>query len=162
MARDRAARPPAGYTPFQVSRFGIAVFNLLLGVAAAAALALAARREPFSTAAFLGALRISWWAGLGVGLTVAAGATLGRRPVLPLHRCLLAQMGILASSVLGGLVGSLFPQEVARVDRIFHSLLDHEGIVIGAGVGTVLGTAWQVFRVYRMRRRAEREVRERA
>ena len=144
--------PSAGYTSFQVGRTAIFILNLFMGVAAASALTLAAAGVSPHRAAVLEALRVTWWAGLGVGLTVAIGATAGRKPVLPVHRCFLVHAGIATGSVLGGLIGSLFPHEVALVDRAFHGLLEHQGIVIGAGVGTILGTAWQIVRVYRLRR----------
>ncbi len=140
-----------------MTRILVFASNLLVGAAAAAAFVLVAGRAPLSGESVLEAVRLSWWAGLSVGLTVAVGATVGRKPVLPVHKCMLAQAGIVIGSVVGGLVGSLFPEEIARADHAFHRLLEQQGIIIGAGIGTVVSTVLEIFHVYRMRRRAERE-----
>jgi hypothetical protein len=137
-----------------MTRFLVFSFNLLLGMAAAAALARAARHEAFSAPSFLEAVRASWWAGLSVGMSVGAGAVVGRRPGLPFHRCLLAQSIAFAGSVLGGWVGSFFPGEWEQMGRAVHGLLARRGIVVGAGIGTALGILGEILHVYRLRCRA--------
>jgi hypothetical protein len=132
----------------------IAAFNALLGVAASTAFtaiaAGAATVEEIRAAFF-----VSWWAGLGAGATVAAGAVLGPRPPLDLVRCVLAQGIIVATSAAGAWIGSLFPSEFAAAQDSVRRFLAHRGIVLGAAIGTVVGTATEIFHVYRMRRRKD-------
>ena len=138
-----------------MTRFSLLAANLAVGLAAAALMAMAVGGLGITLQAFLAAVRLSWWAGLSVGISVGFGAAAGRRPVLPFLRCLAAQAGAFAGSVVGGWIGSLFPGEVAEMDRAVRGLLAQRGIVAGAGIGTALGILWQVYSVYRLRRRAE-------
>lgn len=136
-----------------MNRKAVFILNVALGMAASTAFALACSRAAMDLgAAFLTA----WWAGFGVGVTVAAGATLGPRPPLGILKCAFAQGVIVATSALGAYLGSLFPQEVATAEEALRTLLAQRGIALGAGIGAAIGTALEIVHVYRMRRSDDR------
>jgi hypothetical protein len=137
-------------------KFGLFCFNLVVAVGAATLWTLILLRRGVSLETLELALRTSGWAGFVVGATVGAGAVLGPRPALPVRKCLLAQASIVATSVLGAFIASLFPGETAAAEHALTVVLARRGILWGAGLGALAGTIVEFVRLYFMRRRAAR------
>ena len=51
------------------------------------------------------------------------GATLGPRPALPANKCILAQIGMAVSSLLGGLIAFVFPHVWSKFNRVIDEAL---------------------------------------
>lgn len=129
-------------------------FNVLLGVACATAYALALRWEGVDEGALRAAFLGTWWAGLSVGLAIAAGSTLGPRPALPWKRCVRVHLMVVLTSALGALLAWLLPKPWQAVDRVVEEEMTRRGLSLGSGIGAAVGTGIQIVQVYLARRRA--------
>lgn len=98
----------------------------------------------------------TWWAGLIVGLSVAAGATLGPRPALGWKRCVSTQVWIVVTSGLFAFLLGLLPREVVEMEHALAKEAARRGLRLHSGIGAAVGTAVQVIQVYWARRRAAR------
>ena len=137
-----------------MKRTRIFIFNAVLAVVLAGlyALLVVERRWDRLETAFV----TTWWAGLTVGLSVGAGATLGPRPVLGYKKCLKTQFWIVATSGLFALLLWLLPREITEMDRVVEEELARRGLRLGSGIGAIVGTVVQIIQVYVTRRRAAR------
>lgn len=133
-------------------RGNILIFNVVLGVSFALLLTFAARRASPNLQSLRHAFVGMGCAGLLVGLTVGAGATVGPRPPLPYGKCLWAHVMIVVSSVIAGVLASLLPREF-QADQMIADFLDAKGIALGSGIGAAAATVIQVIQVYRKRRK---------
>ncbi len=132
------------------------VFNVLLALLVAAAYDLAVVERRATAEGLETAFRATWWAALSIGLSVAAGAVLGPRPVLGWKRCVRVQVVIVLTSALFAFLLSLLPREITSVDRLVEEELAKRGLRLGSGIGAIVGTAYQIIDVYLQRRRAAR------
>jgi hypothetical protein len=139
-----------------VKKLGLFVFNVLLAVWLAGLYTWAVVERRPTSDALEAAFATSWWAGLTVGLSVAAGAVLGPRPVLGWKKCIRVQVLIVLSSALFALLMWLLPRELTEMDRVVEQELAKRGLRLGSGIGAALMTAYQVIDVYLKRRRAAR------
>jgi len=135
-------------------RFGLFSFNVVFGVAVATVFAWLIGPRTFDLAGLGASFLAAWWAGALVGGTVGLGATVGPRPALPLKKCVISQLLIVATTALGALLGSsLMRRELTGMDLGFSSAFADRGTVRGSGLGAVVGTFLEVIHIYRMRRR---------
>jgi hypothetical protein len=144
----------SGILPRRMKRARIFIFNAVLAVVLAwlyAWLVVERRWDRLETA-FL----TTWWAGLTVGLSIGAGATLGPRPVLGYKKCVKTQFWVVVTSGATALLLSLLSREIGEVDRVVHDELARRGLRLSSGLGAIVGTVWQIIQVYRSRRRAAR------
>jgi len=137
-----------------MKRVRIFLFNVALAVLLAGlyAWAVVERRWDGLETAFA----TTWWAGMTVGLTVGAGATLGPRPALGWKKCASTQFWIVVTSGLFALLTWLLPRELQEVDRVVEEELTRRGLRLGSGIGAIVGTVVQIIQVYVTRRRAAR------
>ena len=137
-------------------RFGLFCFNVLLSVGGATVYAWAVRRDGMNAEAWQRAIVEGGSAGFLAGVTVGFGATLGSRPPLPARKCLLAQIGMAVSSLVGGLLAFCFPGVWNSFNSAIDQALAERGILRGSGVGLLVGTLFQFAQIYVKRRTASR------
>ena len=137
-------------------KLGLFTFNVLLAVGLAGLYTWAVVERHPTVDAVEAAFATSWWAGLTVGLSVAAGAVLGPRPVLGWKKCVQVQVLIVASSALFALLLWLLPRELTEMDRVVEQEMAKRGLRLGSGIGAALMTTYQIIDVYLKRRRAAR------
>jgi hypothetical protein len=135
-----------------VRGLGLFGFNVLLGAVAGTACGILLRCLPATLPSLASVFTQFGIAGLLVGATVGVGAVVGPRPPLGPSRCAFAQVLVVLSSGIGGLVGSLFPHVLASADRAVHQALENRGIVVGSWLGAAAGTLIEIIHVTRMRR----------
>ena len=137
-----------------MKKFRLLAFNVVLAIALAAlyAWAVVERRwdgwEP--------ALLSTWWAGMIVGLSVGAGATIGPRPLLGWKKCVKTQVLIVVTSAVFAFLLGLLPREVVEMEHALEAEAARRGLRLRSGIGAIVGTVVQIIQVYVTRRRAAR------